>query len=201
MEKVSKIWGTCQHDAHDGYRANERNRFTQSDWCTQARYLNAIFSRSRCADCYRWNCGHWAWMVNFVCRESNWACHDKCLTLIGSSARGQFSNGKFTGRLDGAAGMGVRVGMNGGGFMAGEILSKDESSITIKMQDGSTKIVLVGSSTQIMKSTTGSSDDLMNGTNVTVTGIANSDGSVTAESVQIRPAGSMPFGDSPRVNQ
>src|SRR3989344_1936606 len=77
----------------------------------------------------------------------------------GSPARGQFSNGQFTGRLDGATGMGVRGGMNGGGFTAGEIISKDESSITIKMQDGSTKIVLVGSSIEITKSAAGSVED------------------------------------------
>lgn len=106
-------------------------------------------------------------------------------------ARGQFGNGQFMGNglLPGG---GMRGGMNGG-FTAGEIISKDETSITIKMQDGSTKIVLVGSNAQVMKSATGSVDDLTVGTQVTVTGSANSDGSVTAQSVQIRPEGSAPF--------
>lgn len=113
-------------------------------------------------------------------------------------ARGQFANGQFmgNGQLPGGS---IRGG--NGGFTAGEVISKDETSITIKMQDGSTKIVLIGSSVQVMKSATGSIDDLTVGTQVTITGSANSDGSVTAQSVQIRPAGSMPFGAMPPTTQ
>lgn len=96
----------------------------------------------------------------------------------------QFANGQFGG------GRGARTG---GGITAGQILSKDATSITIKMQDGSTKIVLLGSSTEVMKQASGTTDDLAVGTNVAVTGSANSDGSVTAQTVQIRPAGT-PFG-------
>lgn len=99
------------------------------------------------------------------------------------AASAEFGNGQFAG----ARGQGGRMGA--GGFTGGEIISKDATSITVKMQNGSTKIVLVGGATQVMKSTTGSIDDLATGTNVSVTGTANSDGSVTAQLVQIRPAG------------
>lgn len=109
----------------------------------------------------------------------------------GTPARGQFGNGQFPGNPAGMGGM--RTSM-GGGLTAGEIISKDATSITIKMQDGSTKIVLVSDSTQIMKTSTGSSGDLSVGTTVTITGTANSDGSITGQSVQIRPAGSVPLG-------
>src|SRR3989344_2907878 len=75
-------------------------------------------------------------------------------------SRGQFTaNRQFVG----AAGAN-RTGMRTGGFTAGQILSKDATSITIKMQDGSTKIILIGSSTQVMKTATGSQDDLATGT-------------------------------------
>ncbi|MDP2665719.1 MAG: hypothetical protein Q8P23_03765 [bacterium] len=112
-------------------------------------------------------------------------------------SRGQFTaNGQFAG----AAGAN-RTGMRTGGFTAGQILSKDATGITIKMQDGSTKIILIGSSTQIMKTTDGSQDDLSTGTEVTVTGSANSDGSITAQSVQIRPAGSMSFGSTTQTTR
>jgi|SRR3989344_3161288 len=117
-------------------------------------------------------------------------------------ARGQFGNGQFmvNGQFTGGPGGAARTGANGG-FTAGEIISKDETSLTIKIQDGSTKIVLVGSSAQIVKSTTGSIDDLAVGTQVTITGSANSDGSITAQSVQIRPAGSVPFVAPARTSQ
>ncbi|MDO8552581.1 MAG: hypothetical protein Q7S01_03570 [bacterium] len=116
-------------------------------------------------------------------------------------ARGQVGNGQFVGGPNGVRGTGTRGGVSGGGFTVGEIISKDAGSITVKMQDGSTKIVLVASSTQVMKSTVGSSNDLALGITVTITGTANSDGSVSAQNVQIRPAGSIPSGGGARTNQ
>ena len=110
----------------------------------------------------------------------------------GSSARGGQFMGQFGGQRTGMGQGGMRNGQ--GGFTVGEIIAKDTTSITIKMQDGSTKIVLVGLSAQVMKSAAGTMDDLVVGAQVTVMGSANSDGSLTAQSVQLRPAGSMPFG-------
>jgi hypothetical protein len=103
--------------------------------------------------------------------------------MRGSFGQGMGANGaQFAGR-GGTGAAAVR------GITAGEILAKDSTSITIKMQDGSTKIVLISGSTSVMKQASGTQDDLSVGTQVTVTGPVNSDGSVTASAVQIRPAG------------
>jgi hypothetical protein len=99
------------------------------------------------------------------------------------------------GSRTGAPGGAMRTG---GNFIAGEIISKDASGITIKMQDGSTKIILIGTSAQINKSAAGTLDDLAAGTSVTVTGTTNSDGSVTAQAVQIRPQGATMGSSTPR---
>jgi hypothetical protein len=95
-----------------------------------------------------------------------------------------FSGGQYTGtRLGG----GTRAA--GGGLAAGQIIAKDATSITVKLQSGSTTIVLVGSGTTVMKTAVGTLDDLSVGTNVAVTGTTNSDGSVTATTIQVRPQG------------
>jgi len=70
----------------------------------------------------------------------------------------------------------------------GEIISQDEKSITVKMQDGSSKIVLVGDNTAINKSAEGAKSDFKVGEQVAVFGTQNSDGSVTAQNIQLNPS-------------
>lgn len=94
-----------------------------------------------------------------------------------NSQRGGMMNGS-TGRRGAIGGM--------GGFIGGEVLSKDAQSITIKLRDGGSKIVFVASSTQISKSAPGNIDDVAIGSQIMVTGSTNSDGSATAQTIQIR---------------
>lgn len=78
----------------------------------------------------------------------------------------------------------------GGGFVTGQVLSKDAQSMTIKLRDGSSRIVLYSGSTSVNKPVPGSMNDISPGTEVMVGGTQNSDGSVTAQTIQLRQNGS-----------
>lgn len=98
---------------------------------------------------------------------------------MGGGQNGQNGQGRFTGN---------------GRPVAGEILSVDDKSITVKLQDGSSKIVLLSDKTSINKASEGTKDDLKTGQRVAVFGSENSDGSVTASNIQLNPV----FGVSSR---
>lgn len=89
-------------------------------------------------------------------------------------------NGQFQGNGNNTNRMGFRPVM-------GEIISSDDKSITVKMQDGSSKIVLVSDSTDINKADKANKEELKVGEKVSVFGTSNSDGSVTAQSIQLNP--------------
>lgn len=113
--------------------------------------------------------------------------------------RGSFANGQF--RMNGQAGNFQRSGQ-GGSFqgtrpVSGEIVSADDKSVTVKLLDGSTKIVILSGNTLINKAATGTKADLVKGAKVAAFGTANSDGSITAQSIQLNPTGRM-MGGSPR---
>ena len=107
--------------------------------------------------------------------------------------------GRFASPAGSTGARGGRIG-GGNGFVGGTIMSKDDTGITIKLatppgatadntNNAGSKIVFINDKTQVGKFSTGSAADLVVGDTVTVTGTPNTDGSVTAQMVQIRPAG------------
>ena len=99
-------------------------------------------------------------------------------TQKGTGASGFTRQGGMMGRFGGA---------NGTRPVTGDILSVDSSSMTVKLADGSSKIVLFSASTSINKAAKGSVSDLKAGEKVATFGTANSDGSITAQNIQLNP--------------
>lgn len=76
---------------------------------------------------------------------------------------------------------------NGSNFLAGEVIAKDAQTLTLKMQDGSSKIVLFSDSTSVSKTVDGTVSDIEVGKQIMVSGQQNSDGSFTSKTIQLSP--------------
>jgi hypothetical protein len=103
--------------------------------------------------------------------------------------RGNFNsdtsdNGAQRGQ-QGGQNRGQRAG-DGAGFINGDIISKDDTNITVKALDGNSRIIFFSDATIIGKTVSGSISDLNSGGQVIINGKANSDGSITAQNIQIR---------------
>lgn len=88
------------------------------------------------------------------------------------------------GQANGATQGGNRQGMNGMRPIGGEIVSLEDGTITLKLTDGGSKVVLVSDTTSYAKTSEIAKTDLKVGDEITVMGITNQDGSVTAQNVQ-----------------
>lgn len=110
--------------------------------------------------------------------------------FYGGMIYGKSQNARPNFSAENFQGMRNRGGPNGTGFILGDIIAKDANSITLQLPNNSgSKIIFYSGTTQIGKFTSGTANDLATGASVSVTGTTNSDGSITAQNIQIRPAG------------
>ena len=105
------------------------------------------------------------------------------------NSRNPFSNGdgeagiqRFSGMIGQRGAERGRANSNGG-FTVGEIIAKDDKSVTVKLVNGSSKIIFFSASTEIEKQATGTIKDLEIGKTIMTNGSANPDGSLTAKSL------------------
>lgn len=97
-----------------------------------------------------------------------------------------FGNRGAAGQLNRGSGMPNGRG-NGFNTIVGQVISTENNTATVKLADGSTKIIILSGSTTISKSESGAKSDLVSGTQVAVFGLTNTDGSITAQTVQVNP--------------
>jgi hypothetical protein len=111
---------------------------------------------------------------------------DNPAAAAGAGAPGQ---GGFGGRGGGQGGAG-----GAGGGVSGTVQSVNGDHITLAAANGQTVTVTLGAGTTITKTATGAPADIAAGQTLTVRGTTAADGTTTAASIAIVPAGAGPGG-------
>ncbi|KKU99923.1 MAG: hypothetical protein UY33_C0019G0009 [Candidatus Amesbacteria bacterium GW2011_GWA1_48_9] len=106
----------------------------------------------------------------------------------------------FTGQFRNRQGIGTGLPGGAGNRTAlrpvnGEIIAVDDKGLTVKLADGSSKIIILSDTTSFVKSGEGAKTDLEVGGKVAIFGTENPDGSVTAQNVQLNPIFRVPTGE------
>lgn len=108
----------------------------------------------------------------------------------GQFGQKNFQPGQMMGQV-GQAGNQMANRTRSGNMVNGEIIKKDDTSITIKMNDGGSKIVFFSDKVTVNKSIEATKNDVNIGENVMVSGTTNKDGSISAQMIQVRPKNSI----------
>ena len=102
--------------------------------------------------------------------------------------------GRFAFASSTAGGFAGRTGAAGaaGGLTVGQVTALGSDSFTLQLANGNSENIFFSSSTQIVEPQPVSISAIQSGTNVMITGTANSDGSMTATTIQVRSAPTQP---------
>ena len=93
--------------------------------------------------------------------------------------------GTFAGAAGTRGAFAGRGGAGGGGLAMGTVTAIDSQSITLQLANGNSENVFYSSSTPVIVPQPASISSIKTGTNVIITGTSNSDGSLTAQSIQV----------------
>lgn len=107
-----------------------------------------------------------------------------------SNFQSRFANNGFEARNGNSQGQMMSGGnrnLNGFRPVNGEIISADDKSITIKLTDGSSRIVFFSDKTTVNRSTQAAVSDLKTGEKVMVMGQQEADGSIVAQTISLNP--------------
>ncbi|MFH2019490.1 MAG: hypothetical protein ABII80_02660 [bacterium] len=83
---------------------------------------------------------------------------------------------------------GRQAGFSGNRPISGEVISSDATTLTLKLSDGSSKIVLLSDKTVINKTEATDISVLTPGVSLTVFGASNPDGSISADNINLGQA-------------
>jgi len=106
-------------------------------------------------------------------------------TVYQKDKGGRFADMQPRNGMSRPTGVPGRGGILAGRPISGEIISLEDNNLTVRTQDGDSKIIVLAESTTVNKMTAGSRDDLRVAEQIMVIGREGSEGTVTAQTISV----------------